>query len=304
MIYTVTLNPSIDYFVELSHLEIGKVNRISQESKKPGGKGINVSRVLKRLDVDNQAVGFIGGFTGKYIDEVLQEEGIKTDFISVHGETRINIKLRTSQEETEINGQGPVVTNEELEQLLEKVDRLSESDIVVLSGSIPNSLPATLYQQMAKRLSERQVKVVVDATKDSLLHVLPHSPFLIKPNHHELGELFQTSIESVEEAIPYGKKLVEMGAQNVIVSMAGLGALFFNHEYALYANVPKGELKNSVGAGDSVVAGFLASYVKHGNIIEAFRYAVTAGSASAFSVGFCTQSLINELLSQVEVKHV
>ncbi|CEH30871.1 phosphofructokinase [Aneurinibacillus migulanus] len=303
MIYTVTLNPSIDYFVEMEQFIIGKTNRIVREAKRPGGKGINVSRVLKRLDVDTEAFGFIGGFTGRYIDEVLQEEGIRTDFITVHGDTRINVKLRVDTE-TEINGSGPAITEEENERLFAKLERISEDDILVISGSIPGSLSADLYGRMAERTANRAGKLVVDTTKEYLLSTLPYRPFLVKPNQDELGELFDISIQSVEEAVPYGKKLVEMGAQNVIVSMGGLGALFFNHDYALYANVPEGKLQNSVGAGDSVVAGFIAAYLQGKSVPEVFRYAVTAGSATAFSTGFCTSQLIEELIEQVHVTYL
>lgn len=303
MIYTVTLNPSIDYFVEMEQFIIGKTNRIVREAKRPGGKGINVSRVLKRLDVDTKAFGFIGGFTGRYIDEVLQEEGIRTDFITVHGDTRINVKLRMDTE-TEINGSGPAITEEENERLFAKLERISEDDILVVSGSIPSSLPADLYGRIAERMANRAGKLVVDTTKEYLLPTLPYRPFLVKPNQDELGELFDISIQSVEEAIPYGKKLVEMGAQNVIVSMGGLGALFFNHNHALYANVPEGKLQNSIGAGDSVVAGFIAAYLQGRSVSEAFRYAVTAGSATAFSAGFCTSQLIEELIERVHVTYL
>lgn len=300
MIYTVTLNPSIDYFVELERFTVGKTNRISREAKQPGGKGINVSRVLQRLGADNQAFGFIGGFTGAYIQDTLRKENISTDFIPVAGDTRINIKLRVDKE-TEINGLGPKVDEEEIRLLFTKLDGLAAGDVLVLSGSVPGSLPADFYARIAERLKERGVRIIVDATRDFLLPVLPYQPFLIKPNQDELGEMFGKTIQSAEEAVPYGKKLVDMGAENVIVSMGGAGALFFNRKHVLYASAPKGELKNSVGAGDSVVAGFLVAYLREADAKGAFRYAVAAGSATAFSDGFCTGPMIDKLLEQVHI---
>jgi 1-phosphofructokinase len=300
LIYTVTLNPSIDYFVELEHFAIGKTNRISHEAKQPGGKGINVSRVLQRLDVESRALGFIGGFTGKYVQDVLQAEQIKTDFIHVSGDTRINIKLRTDTE-TEMNGLGPTIAEQDVEVLFSKLESLTENDTLVLSGNIPGSLPEDLYERIVNRLAGRGVRVVVDTTKDFLLPVLTHGVFLIKPNQDEIGEIFHKSLRTIEEIVPYGKKMVDMGAQNTIVSMGGKGALFFNKDQVLYANAPRGELRNSVGAGDSMVAGFLAAYLEGKGVSEAFRYAVAAGSASAFSEGFCTKSQIDQLTSQINI---
>jgi 1-phosphofructokinase len=303
MIYTCTLNPSVDYLVEADNIQLGKLNRITKEAKIPGGKGINVSRVLKGLGIENKALGFIGGFTGRFVEEFLHSEKISCGFVTVNGDTRINVKLKADTE-TEINAAGPEIGEDELQQLMKKVDQLKRNDILVLAGSIPNSLPSQLYKIIMERLANKGVKVVVDTTGQALADVLAHKPFLIKPNHHELGELFNQSISSVEEAIPYGKKLVEMGAEHVVVSMAGLGALFFTKEKAYYANVPKGEVKNSVGAGDSVVAGFLASHVKEGDLKNAFRYGVTAGSASAFSKGFCTEESIELLINEVKLTEI
>ncbi|RBW71040.1 1-phosphofructokinase [Bacillus taeanensis] len=303
MIYTCTLNPSVDYLVEADCIQLGELNRITKEAKIPGGKGINVSRVLNGLEIKNKALGFIGGFTGRFVEEYLQNEQIGCDFVTVNGDTRINVKLKADQE-TEINAAGPKITEKELKQLMEKFDQLKRDDILVLAGSIPHSLPAQLYKNVMERLVNKGIKVVVDTTGQSLADVLQLKPFFIKPNHHEVAELFNVSITSVEEAVPYGRKLVEMGAEHVVVSMAGMGALFFTKDQVYYANVPKGEVKNSVGAGDSVVAGFLVSYVTNGDLTEAFRYGVTAGSASAFSKGFCTKELIEELISEVQIKNV
>lgn len=303
MIYTVTLNPSIDYFIELDDFEVGGLNRIKTERKRPGGKGINVSAVLQNVGLDSVALGFIGGFTGKFIIDSLTEKNIKTDFVNVEGDTRINVKLHSTIE-TEINGAGPNITTFKLEQLVEKINQLQKGDVLVLAGSIPSSLPSTLYQQITMKLQDKEVKVVVDATKDLLVEVLPYKPFLIKPNHHELGEIFGVEINNAEEAIPYGKKLIEMGAQHVIVSMADKGSLLFVNEKVYYASIPEGKLVNSVGAGDSVVAGFIASYLKTQDVIKAFRFGATAGSATAYSEGLATAEKINELISQVQVNEL
>lgn len=303
MIYTVTLNPSIDYFIELDEFKVGELNRIKTDRKSPGGKGINVSTVLQNVGVESVALGFVGGFTGKFLIDTLTEKNIKTDFIKVEGDTRINVKLH-SDVETEINGAGPQITSTELEQLLDKINQLQKGDVVVLAGSIPSSLPATLYQQIAENLKDKEVRVVVDATRDLLVEVLPYKPFLIKPNHHELGEIFGVEIKNEEDALPYGKKLIEMGAQHVIVSMAEKGSLLFVEDNVFFANIPEGKLMNSVGAGDSVVAGFIASYSKNQDVTEAFRYGATAGSATAYSEGLATEEKINELISQVHVKEL
>ncbi|WPK13731.1 1-phosphofructokinase [Lysinibacillus louembei] len=300
MIYTMTLNPSIDFIVEVADFEVGILNKIQKEAKFPGGKGINVSQVLKRLGTDNKALGFVGGFTGDYIVDSLKQRGIVTDFVEVQEDTRINIKLKTGQE-TEINGQGPTIQEPELTALLNKIDALTANDVLVLAGSIPQSLPVTIYETLASIATKKGAKVVADTTGEVLLNVLPNKPFLIKPNHHELGELFDVKIETVEEAVPYGKRLVEMGAQHVIVSMAGAGALLFSKDVALYANVPKGVLKNSVGAGDSVVAGFLSNYFRTGDVQQAFKYGVASGSATAFSPELCTQQEVEELLPQIKL---
>lgn len=303
MIYTCTLNPSIDYFIEIEEFKIGEFNQIKDDSKRPGGKGINVSKVLKNVGVDSVATGFLGGFTGQFIAESLGQQNIRTSFVQIKGETRINVKLR-AQSETEMNGQGPFINREELQMLLDKLNQLQSGDTLVLAGSIPSSLPNNLYEQIAKSLVEKNVKVVVDATKEMLLRVLPYKPFLIKPNHYELGDLFGVVINGVKDAIPYGKKLIEMGAEHVIVSMAEKGSLLFVKDRVFYANVPTGMLVNSVGAGDSVVAGFIASYTKNSDVIEAFRFGAAAGSATAFSEGLGTEAKMNELLAQIKVEAI
>lgn len=300
MIYTVTLNPSIDYIVEVDHFQLDHLNRIDRESKFPGGKGINVSRVLNTIDVPSKALGFLGGFTGGFIQDTLESEGVHTDFVKVKDDSRINIKLKTG-EETELNGQGPALTAENIEELNSKLEALQEGDILVLAGSIPPSLPNTFYSELTQKFSARGVKVVVDAGGKILAEVLKDKPFLVKPNHHELSELFGTKITTVEEVIPYGKKVVEMGAQNVIVSMAGDGALLFTNGEVYTATIPKGKVLNSVGAGDSLVAGFIGTYAKEQNFVKAFQTAVATGSATAFSQDLATKEKIESLMDQVKI---
>lgn len=303
MIYTLTLNPSVDYIVKLESFGIGELNRTVDEAKFPGGKGINVSMVLSQFGTSSKALGFVGGFTGAYIEQCLQKEKIVTDFIQVAEDTRINVKIKTGQE-SEINAKGPTITEEDFTRLKQKIKQLNEDDLLVLAGSIPSSLPKTTYEELVKICSESGAQFVVDAEGDLLKRVLPYQPFLIKPNHHELGELFETTITNVEEVIPYGRKLVKMGAKNVIISLAGAGAVLVNSDRTLLAEVPNGIVKNSVGAGDSMVAGFLAAYVKTRNIEEAFRNGVASGSATAFSLGLCTREKVEELLPQVHIKEI
>lgn len=303
MIYTVTLNPSVDYIVELDTLQIGELNRSSGDAKFPGGKGINVSRVLKNLGVSSKALGYTGGFTGKYIEEFLHNENIDTDFVHVKQDTRINIKLKTDKE-TEINATGPSISKQDFQLLKVKISQLTADDLLVLAGSVPSTLPETTYEILVNILKETGAEFVVDAEGELLKKILPYNPLLIKPNHHELGELFETTIENCEDVIPYGKMLLDMGAKNVIVSLAEKGAVLVSEELTLVATVPVGEVKNSVGAGDSMVAGFLAAIQKTNDLMQAFRYSVAAGSATAFSLGLCTEEKIVELLPQVQIKQI
>ncbi|WP_043930744.1 1-phosphofructokinase [Bacillus sp. EB01] len=300
MIYTLTLNPSVDYIVGLDQVVLGELNRTKSEAKFPGGKGINVSLLLKSMGIESIATGFIGGFTGDYIRTSLESKGIKTAFIEVGGETRINVKLR-AKEETEINGQGPAITAEDIETLKEWARTLTSGDILILAGSIQNTLPRSIYKELISICKESGAEAVVDAEGEFLKTVLPHKPFLIKPNHHELGQFFHTEIQTAEEAIPLGKKMVELGAKNVIVSLGGNGAVFINERIALRATAPKGDVKSTVGSGDSMVAGFLAKYLETGNEKEAFRYSVAAGSATAFSIGLGSKEKADELLDQVSI---
>ncbi|MCQ2531324.1 MAG: 1-phosphofructokinase [Saccharofermentans sp.] len=297
MIYTVTFNPSLDYIVNVDHFKTGVVNRITKEIIFPGGKGINVSMVLQNLGFDTTALGFMAGFTGKEIVRLLDERGVKSSFINVaEGNSRINLKMR-SDEETEINGQGPRITEENIKELYAQLDTLQKGDILVLAGSIPDTLPQSMYMDIMKYLDGKGIDIAVDATKKLLMNVVPHKPFLIKPNNHELGEIFGKELTDKDEIIEYAKKLQEMGARNVIVSMAGDGAVFVAENGETYkAESPKGKLVNSVGAGDSMVAGFIAGYLETGSYKEAFRKGLCTGSASAFSEELATKAEVEELI--------
>ena len=297
MIYTVTLNPSLDYIVTVDAFSCGIVNRTKDEKIFPGGKGINVSMVLKNLGYENTALGFLAGFTGEKLQSLLKERGVSTDFISVgKGISRINVKLR-SDEETEINGQGPVIQESDIQKLYQKLDLLKDGDILVLAGSIPDAMPKSLYMDIMDYLKDKDLKIVVDATNYLLLNVLQYRPFLIKPNNHELGEIFGVKIDRKEDVILYAKKLQEKGARNVLVSMAGKGAVLVAEDgTVLKARAPEGKLKNSVGAGDSMVAGFIAGYLKSGKYIDAFKMGVCTGSASAFSEELATKAEVTALL--------
>ena len=297
MIYTVTFNPSLDYIVKVEDFETGKVNRTVEERIFPGGKGINVSLVLKNLGMNSTTLGFVAGFTGREILRLLAERGVETDFIPVEsGLSRINVKLRSSKE-SEINGQGPNISQENIKKLYGRLDRLQEGDYLVLAGSIPDSMSSSTYQDIMEYLKEKKVSVIVDATRQLLLNVLPFHPFLIKPNNYELGEMFGVEIRSKEEVVHYGKKLQEMGARNVLVSMAGEGAvLITENEEVFTASAPKGEVVNSVGAGDSMVAGFLYGYITFSDYQKAFAYGVCTGSASAFSIDLATRDDVMRLM--------
>ena len=300
MINTITLNPSLDYIVKVDDFKVGHVNRTSKEDIYPGGKGINVSIVLKNLGVKNRALGFTAGFTGEEIEKLVANHGVDNEFIRLEkGMSRINVKLK-SKEESEINGMGPDISKNDIEKLYEKLEPLKAGDFVVLAGSIPNTLPDDIYETIMKDFKDKEINFVVDATKDLLLNVLKYKPFLIKPNHHELGEMFNVKLNSKDEIITYAKKLQEIGARNVIISMAGDGAILIeeNGEITI-SDTPKGTLVNSVGAGDSMVGGFLAGIADNKNIKEAFKIGVATGSASAFSEGLATRDKVEELLKQL-----
>lgn len=290
MIYTLTFNPSLDYIVTVPKFTLGIVNRTSDEIVFPGGKGVNVSMVLKNLGHDNTALGFYAGFTGQELKRLLDNWGINTDFIPVDkGMTRINVKLR-SNEESEINGQGPAIEQKDIKKLYEKLDSLKDEDILIMSGSIPSVMPETMYKDIMEHLKEKKLRIVVDATRDLLVNVLPYHPFLIKPNNHELGEIFGVEIKDKDDVVTYAKKLQEKGARNVLISMAGDGAVLAAEDGSIYkADAPKGKVVNSVGAGDSMVAGFISGYLETKSYKDAFKWGVCTGSASAFSERLATK---------------
>lgn len=299
MVYTVTFNPAVDYVIRMDSLKPGSVNRAVSETLLCGGKGINVSVVLEELGVKSKALGFIAGFTGKAIESGVREKGVETDFIELpKGCTRINVKIK-SDEETDINGCGPDIPEEALKRLYEKLDALEDGDVLVLAGSIPGSLPGDIYEKILARLSGKRIKAVVDATKDLLLNVLKYEPFLVKPNNHELGEMFGVELKTADEIVTYACKLKEMGAVNVLVSMAGDGALLLDENGKTHrCGVCSGRVKNSVGAGDSMVAGFIAGSLD-GDYEYALKLGTAAGGATAFSDDLAKRDEIFELLKQL-----
>lgn len=297
MIYTLTLNPSLDYTIVLDNFHIGKVNRTAEENLYPGGKGINVSIVLKRLGVESVALGFLAGFTGNEIERLAKEAGCSTDFIRLKdGYSRINVKIRMGKE-SEINARGPEITGEDMDALFGRLDGLAPEDFLVLAGSIPAGLPSDSYERILRRLKEKKVKAVVDAEKDLLVNALKYRPFLIKPNRDELGAIFGVKLKSGDEIIHYAKRLQKMGAENVLVSMAGDGAILAASDgRILRALPPSGKVVNSVGSGDSMVAGFLAGYLHTGDFENALKVGICAGSATAFSEWLAPPDRIEKLL--------
>ncbi len=305
MIYTVTLNPSLDYIVAVDDFKLGYTNRTSNELMLPGGKGTNVSIVLKNLGIDSTALGFVAGFTGDEIVRELEETGINTDFVKMKdGISRINMKL-SSIDGTEINGQGPDIPKEQLDRLMERLMMLGDGDILVLAGSIPATMPSDIYEQIMKKLQDKNVTIIVDATKDLLLNVLKYHPFLIKPNHHELGEIFGVELSEWEDVVPYAKKLQEMGAVNVLVSMGGKGGVLLSEDGKVVATKATASVvKNSVGAGDSSVAGFIAGWLQKKDYDYAFSMAMATGGASAASDYLATKQEVEESLKRVDLKHI
>ncbi len=300
MIYTITLNPSLDYFVTVDHFELGKTNRTTSELILPGGKGVNVSVMLKHLGVDSTALGFTAGFVGKEIIYRLEEQGIHNGLIWLkEGNSRINVKLKNI-EGTEINGMGPEIPAEELDKLVAFVGNLKSGDYLVLAGSIPGSVPADIYCALMAAVAGKGVEVIVDAAGELLRQALSYYPFLIKPNHHELGELFGVEFNARDQLIPYARELQKLGARNVLVSMAGKGAVLVAEDgRVLELDAPKGVLKNGVGAGDSMVAGFLSGWLQTGSYETAFKVGVCAGSASAFSENLATGEEVEALLKKI-----
>ncbi|RSI07492.1 1-phosphofructokinase [Streptococcus sanguinis] len=303
MIYTVTLNPSIDYIVRLDKVLIGSVNRMDSDDKFAGGKGINVSRVLKRLGIENTATGFIGGFTGKFITDTLKEEGISSHFVEVEQDTRINVKIKADAE-TEINGPGPEISSQKLEELEKFLSSLTSGDTVVFAGSSPKNLGNVVYKKLIGLTRKTGAQVVCDFEGQTLLDSLEFEPLLVKPNNHELGDIFGVKLESLDQIESYARQILDKGAQHVIISMAGDGALLVTRDGAYFAKPIKGNVKNSVGAGDSMVAGFTGEFVRSGDVIQAFKWGVACGTATTFSDDLATADYIKEIYEKVEVEKI
>lgn len=301
MLYTVTFNPCLDYIVSVDDFILGLTNRTTQELMLPGGKGINVSIVLKNLGFENTALGFTAGFVGDEIKRRIEKMGIVSDFIDIpDGISRINVKLK-SIDGTEINGMGPVISREKVDELMEHLDRLEDDDVLFLAGSIPASMPDDMYSRIMERMQHKNIDIVVDATRDLLVNVLKYHPFLIKPNNHELGDIFGVELKTRESVIPYGNRLREMGARNVLISMAGEGAVLIAENNEVYkAPAPKGKLVNAVGAGDSMVAGFMSGWLKSNDYETAFLTGLACGSASAFSEYLATGKEVEDILNQMK----
>ena len=299
MIYTVTFSPAIDYVVDLTKFEIGEINRTQQEQAFPGGKGINVSLVLANLGKSSVATGFLGGFTGAFIKEELAKRNISSGFIEVEGLTRINVKIRAGKE-TAINGQGPHITDEDIEKLISQLEKLTKDDLLVISGTVPKSLPSNIYEMILERIKGNGAEVIVDATKEILLNTLKYHPLLVKPNKEELEEMFNVTIKNDAELIENASKLLKLGARNVIVSLGGDGALLVGEgiEPEL-RSAPQGKVINTVGAGDSLVAGFIAEYLDSRDIKKAFKQGIATGSASAFSEYLATKEEVMALLNKM-----
>lgn len=301
MIYTVTLNPSIDFIVRIDTVKIGSVNRMDSDDKFVGGKGINVSRILQRLGQDNTATGFIGGFTGRFVEEGLLAEGIKTDFVHVDQDTRINVKIK-ADEETEINGTGPLISDEQVKALEAVLSQLSSEDTVVFAGSAPANLGNQIYKRLIPLVRQTGAQIVCDFEGQTLLDALAYQPLLVKPNNHELEAIFNVELKGLNDVERYAREILAKGAQNVIISMAGDGALLVTPEAAYFAKPIKGQVKNSVGAGDSMVAGFTGEFVKTADPVEALKWGVACGTATAFSDDLASIDFIRETYKKVEVE--
>ena len=313
MIYTITFNPALDYTVQVEEFEIGKINRTKSENILAGGKGLNVSIILKRLGIENTALSFIAGFTGKELERKIQQYNIKTEFIeTAKGYTRINVKISSLEKksliqkvETALNGNGPEITQENIEELLKKIKKINSNDMAILSGNVPKCINEDIYEIICKELNENNVKFVVDASQKLLMNCLKYKPFFIKPNKEELEETFNTKIETKEEIIIYAKKLQEKGAKNVLISLGGDGAILLTEKNEVYySNTPKEQVINTVGAGDSMVAGFVAGYLKKQDYKEALKLGIASGSATAFSAGLALKEEIDELLKQITIEKI
>ncbi|MCT3034353.1 1-phosphofructokinase [Pediococcus parvulus] len=301
MIYTVTLNPSIDYVVQLPKLNLGEVNRLETSYKFPGGKGINVSRILRELGYANQAWGFLGGFTGEFVSDKLNQLNLDSHFTKIADDTRINVKLKADQE-TELNAAGPKITKAEKQVFVSQFDELKENDVVIFSGSVPSSLPETFYFDLIQKVKERHAEYAVDTTGEALKKTLPTHPVVVKPNNHELADLFGVELNSLAEIKKYGQKLIAMGAQNVMISMAGDGGMLVTKDHCYRSAAPKATVQNSVGAGDSMLAGFTGTFDATHDPVESFRYGLACGSATAFSADIATKAKIDEILPQIKIE--
>ena len=305
MIYTITFNPALDYIAQVENFKIGEINRTKTETILPGGKGLNVSIVLKNLEIENTALGFVAGFTGEELIRKMESQGVKTDFVKVEkGITRINLKISSMSEnqvkETALNGMGPQITKNDMDILFEKIQKMSTKDIVILSGSIPKNMDKDIYEKICKELKEKGITFIVDSTQELLMNVLKYNPFLIKPNKEELEETLNCKISTKEDIVNAAKTLQEMGAQNVLVSLGNDGALLLTKEdETYYSKVPKGQVVNTVGSGDSMVAGFLAGYYQTQDYEYALKVGVAAGSATAFSIRLATKEDVDLLLKQL-----
>lgn len=303
MIYTLTLNPSIDYVINLDKINIGELNRMQMDNFFTGGKGINVSRILNNLGYENTALGFMGGFTGDFIEGELEKEQIQADFTPVEEHTRINIKVK-AEEETEINGQGPIVDEESAKKLLDKIASIQADDLLIISGSQPRNLPANYYQQIIETVKAAEADFVIDTTGDALRNALTYKPFLAKPNDVELAELFNVNLNTEADYVEYGQKLISEGARFAIVSLGSKGALLFSKEGIYRGNSPKGVVKSSVGAGDSMIAGFVGTFLETQNMLDAFKIGLASGSATAFTEDLATKEEIDALLPQIKIKKI
>lgn len=310
MIYTITFNPAIDYISEVDNLELGKINRTKSEKILPGGKGVNVSIVLKNLGIETTILGFIGGFTGEELKKQINQKQIKTDFIKVqNGFTRINVKINSNNNlesnETAINGNGPEISEEDIKDLIQKIKQIKKEDLVILSGNIPRCIKKDIYAKICDVLFKNEVTFVVDATQKLLVSVLQYEPFLIKPNKQELEETFNVEILSKQDILIYAKKLQERGAKNVLVSLGGDGAILVTTEgEAYYIDAPKGQVLTTVGAGDSMVAGFIVGYLEKGDFKKALKLGIAAGSASAFSKDLATKEEVEKLIKNLKIQKI
>lgn len=304
MIYSVTLNPAIDYVIGLPELTLGRVNRLESAIKLPGGKGINVSRILKELNIPTTAWGFTGGFTGSFVNQRLTDLGLGCDFTPIAGDTRINVKLK-AEDETELNAPGPSLTAAEIDAFRAKFASLRSGDVVVMAGSIPAGLPASFYRDLVPLIQERGADFVIDTTGQALLDTLPLGPLVVKPNHHELAELFgDAEYDSLQATAAAGRRLLGLGAKHVLISMAGAGALLITADKAWHGTVPKGDVKNSVGAGDSMLAGFTGTFAQTQDELASFKQAIACGSATAFSTDLASADKIAAVAATITITEV